>query len=216
MKNLLKPFQLEFLPLSFGYPGATAPRRVTHASFVRILSFLVILLIFYSCQTKVAADLPPELLKNIKQPSMVATDFETFYTDSGVVKYHLQTPKLVIYDDPKQPYKDFPEGFVFQKYDQNRKVISQMSGNRGKYFDREKKWEAEGNVVLVNSEGDTLRSEELKYHETEDLIFSDKFVSLKKGGNGNVLKGANGFKSDSQMSKYTFYNNTGDFNVKEQ
>ena len=214
MKHLLKPFQLEFILVSFGYPGATAPGRTTHASFGRMMPCLVTLLIFYSCQTKVAADLPPELLKNTKQPSMVATDFETFYTDSGVVKYHLQTPKLVIYDDPKQPYKDFPEGFVFQKYDINRKIISQMSGNRGKYFDREKIWEAEGNVVLVNSEGDTLRSEELKYHEAEDLIFSDQFVSIKKGG--NEIKGAKGFKSDSQMSKYTFYKNTGDFNVKEQ
>jgi LPS export ABC transporter protein LptC len=214
MKNLLKPFQLEFLPLSFGYHGATAQGRVTQSPFGRMMSCFVTLLIFYSCQTKVAADLPTELLKNIKQPSMVATDFETFYTDSGVVKYHLQTPKLVIYDDPKQPYKDFPEGFVFHKYDQNRKIISQMSGNRGKYFDREKIWEAEGNVVLVNSEGDTLRSEELKYHEAEDLIFSDQFVSIKKGE--NTIKGAKGFKSDSQMSKYTFYKNTGDFNVKEQ
>jgi LPS export ABC transporter protein LptC len=214
MKNLLKPFQLESLLLSFGYPGATAPGRVTRASFGRMISCLVTLLIFYSCQTKVAADLPPELLKNTKQPSMVATDFETFYTDSGVVKYHLQTPKLVIYDDPPQPYKDFPEGFVFQKYDINRKIISQMSGNRGKYFENEKKWEAEGNVVLVNSEGDTLRSEELKYHQAEDLIFSDQFVSIKKGE--NTIKGAKGFKSDSQMSKYTFYKNTGDFNVKEQ
>jgi LPS export ABC transporter protein LptC len=214
MKNQLNPFQMVFIPLSYGHPGATASGRITYASLIRMIYILVSLLMFFSCRTKVAADLPPELLATTKQPSVVATDFETFYTDSGVVKYHLQTPKLVIYDDPKQPYKDFPEGFLFQKYDHNRKIISQMSGNRGKYFDLEKKWEAEGNVVLVNSEGDTLRSEELKYHEAEDLIFSDQFVSIKKGG--NEIKGAKGFKSDSQMSKYTFYKNTGDFNVNEQ
>ena len=59
-----------------------------------------------------------------------------------------------------------------------------------------------------------ITHEELKYHEAEDLIFSDQFVSIKKGE--NTIKGAKGFKSDSQMSKYTFYKNTGDFNVKEQ
>ena len=180
----------------------------------RFLCLVALTFSLFACDTKVATDLPPGLLNNTSLPAMEATKFETFYTDSGVVKYHLQTPKLVIYDDPKQHYKDFPEGFVFQKYDHNRKIISQMSGNHGKYFDLEKKWEANGNVVLVNSEGDTLRSEELKYNETEDLIFSEQFVSIKKGD--QYITGAEGFKSDSQMSKYTFFKNKGLFSVKEQ
>lgn len=145
---------------------------------------------------------------------MEAKNFETFYTDSGVVKYHLQAPKLLIYDDPKEPYKDFPDGFMVQRYDINRKIVSQMSGNRGKYFDNEKKWEANGNVILVNSEGDTLRSEELKYHETEDLIFSDQFVSIKKGD--QYITGSGGFKSDSQMTKWSFMKTQGHIYVDGQ
>ncbi|MEI6276750.1 MAG: LPS export ABC transporter periplasmic protein LptC [Prolixibacteraceae bacterium] len=168
---------------------------------------LPVILLFFSCQTKVAADLAPELLKNTSIPTLEALNFETFYTDSGVVRYHLQTPKLLIFDDAKQRYKDFPEGFLVQKYDLNRKIISQMSGNHGKYFDLEKKWEANGNVVLVNSQGDTLRSEELKYHETEDLIFSDQFVSIKKGD--QYITGTGGFKSDAQMTKWSFIKTKG-------
>ncbi len=171
----------------------------------RIVFYLLAVLLVFSCQTKVSTDMLPELLNNTKIPSMEANNFETFYSDSGVVKYHLQTPKLLIYDNPK--YEDFPDGFLMQKYDQNRKIISQMSGNHGKYFELEKKWEANGNVVLVNSEGDTLRSEELKYHEKEDLIFSDKFVSIKKGD--QYITGSGGFKSDSQMSKWAFIKTKG-------
>jgi LPS export ABC transporter protein LptC len=152
-------------------------------------------------------DIPAELLDSAKIATMVAIDFETFYTDSGVVKYHLKAPKLLIYDDPKQPYNDFPEGFLMQRYDQNKKIISEMSGNRGKYFEIEKKWEANGNVVLVNSEGDTLRSEELKYHQIEDLIFSDQFVSIKKGD--QYITGSGGFKSDTQMTSWTFFKTKG-------
>jgi len=139
--------------------------------------------------------------------TMEALNFETFYSDSGVVKYHLQTPKLLSYDDPKQPYNDFPEGFLLQRYDINKKIVSQMSGNHGKYFINERQWEAHGNVVLVNSEGDTLRSEELKYHQAEDLIFSDQFVSIKKGD--QYITGTGGFKSDSQMSKWSFMKTKG-------
>ena len=183
-------------------------------ALARIVLFFAILISVISCQTKVSSDVPPEVLKNANLPAVEAVNFETFYSDSGVVKYHMQTPRLLIYDDPKKPYKDFPEGFIFQKYDLNRKIISQMSGNHGKYFDLEKKWEANGNVVLVNIQGDTLRSEELKYSETDDLVSSDQFVSIKKGD--QYITGAGGFKSDAQMSKWSFYKNKGHLYVKEE
>lgn len=177
----------------------------TERLLVKITFLMTALLILFSCQTKVAADLPPDLLNTKKLPTMEALNFETFYSDSGVVKYHLQTPKLVIYEDPR--YEDFPDGFLVQKYDINKKIISQMSGNHGKYFDIERRWEANGNVVMVNSKGDTLKSEELKYDEKKDLIFSDQFVSIKQGD--RYLTGSGGFKSDSQMSNMTFLKTKG-------
>ncbi len=173
----------------------------------KALLFLPIILLLFSCRTKVSTDIPADLLNNSKIAAMEARNFETLYSDSGVVKYHLTTPLLLIYDEPKPSYKDFPEGFLLQRYDQNRNIVSQMSGNHGKYFDLEKKWEANGNVVLVNSEGDTLRSEELKYHETEDLIFSDKFVSIRKGD--QFITGTGGFKSDAQMTRWSFMKTKG-------
>ena len=181
----------------------------------RISIILPVILVFFSCQSKVSTDFPPDLLKITKPPTMEARNFETYYTDSGVVHYHLQTPRLLIYDDdPKHRYKDFPEGFLVQKYDRNRKIISQMSGNRGRYFEIERRWEAYGNVILVNSAGDTLRSEELKYDEIKDLIFSDQYVSIKKGD--QHLDGTGGFKSDSQMTRWSFIKTTGHIYVEGQ
>lgn len=173
---------------------------------IHYLLTVLSIMLFFSCQTKVSTDIPPELLNETNLVTMEAKNFETFYTDSGVVKGHLQAPTLRIYDT-KQPYKDFPDGFLLQKYDLNRKIISQLSGNHGKYFENEKRWEADGNVILVNSEGDTLKSEELRYNQAEDLIFSDKFVSIKKGD--QTIFGNGGFKSDTQMSRWSFLKTTG-------
>lgn len=190
-------------------------KKIFHyITFARIFLLFAILISIFSCQTKVATDLPAEMLKNTVLPAVEALNFETFISDSLVVKYHMQTPRLLIFDDPKNPYKDFPDGFVFQKYDLNRKVISQMSGNHGKYFELQKRWEANGNVVLVNIQGDTLRSEELKYEEAQDLISSEKFVSIKKGD--QYFTGDGGFKSDAQMSKWSFFGSKGHVYVKEQ
>jgi len=170
---------------------------------ILFLSWGITMLIF-SCSSKVASDLPADLISTKKPPSIEATDFQTTTTDSGVVSYFLKTPKLLIYDQEKIPYKEFPEGFHLQQFDKNKKIISELSANYGKNFEIEHKWLATGNVVMVNNKGDTLRTEELIYLEKEEKIYSDKFVSINKGG--DILDGSGGFESDTQMTKYTFYN----------
>lgn len=170
---------------------------------LNIVAFLLgATMLILSCNAKVASDLPSDLISNKKIPSLEATDFQTSYTDSGVVRYFLKTPKLLIFDKEKPPYKEFPEGFLLQQFDENEKIISELSANYGKNLEKEQKWLATGNVVMVNIQGDTLRTEELIYLTKEDRIFTDKFVSIKKGDN-NIL-GTGGFESDSQMTKWTF------------
>lgn len=160
-------------------------------------------MLILSCNAKVASDLPSDLISNKKIPSLEATDFQTSYTDSGVVRYFLKTPKLLIFDLEKPPYKEFPEGFLLQQFAPNKKIISELSANYGKNLEKEQKWLATGNVILVNNKGDTLRTEELIYLIKEDRIFTDKFVSIKRG-DGGYMDGTGGFESDSQMTKWAF------------
>ncbi len=171
-------------------------------------------MLILSCSTKVASDLPTDLISVKKPPSVEATDFQTFYTDSGVVRYFLKTPKLLIYDQEKEPYKEFPDGFHLQQFDGNKKIISELSANYGKNFEIEDKWLATGNVVLVNNKGDTLRSEELIYLIKEGKIYTDKFVSIKKGN--DVIDGSGGFESDTQMTKWTFKKTRGQIYVEDK
>lgn len=175
---------------------------------------IFILTMFLSCQTKVASDIPPDLLENKPIPTVDATDFETTYTDSGVVRYHLVTPRLLNFEKEKNPYMEFPEGFHLQEFDKDKKIISELSANYGKNFIADHKWVATGNVVMVNNKGDTLRTEELNYLQNDDLIYTDKFVSVKKGD--QTLFGKGGFKSDSQMTKTTFFNTQGHVYMKDQ
>ena len=175
------------------------------------LASIVLLL---SCSSKVASDIPKDLIFNKKIPSVEAFNFQTFYTDSGVVRYFLKTPRLLIFDREKSPYKEFPEGFHLQQFDNNKKIISELSANYGKNFEKEEKWVATGNVVMVNNKGDTLRSEELIYLIKEDKIFSEKFVNIKK--EDQDITGSGGFESDSQMKKWAFKKTTGHIYITDQ
>jgi LPS export ABC transporter protein LptC len=160
-----------------------------------------------SCQTKVATDIPPDLIEKKAIPSVDAVNFETNFIDSGVVRYHLKTPRLLVFSQEKTPYREFPDGFLLQEYDNNKKIISELSANYGKEYINEGKWLATGKVVMVNNKGDTLRTEELNYIAKEDLIYTDKFVSIKKGD--QFITGSGGFKSDAQMTKWSFLKTKG-------
>jgi len=176
-------------------------------NLILVTFFGLTTLLVSSCSSKVASEIPSDLIANKKIPSVEATDFQTTYTDSGVVRYFLTTPKLLIFDKEKEPYKEFPEGFHLQQFDANKNIISELSGNYGKNFGLEQKWLATGNVVMVNNKGDTLRTEELIFLAKEDRIYSEKFVSIKKGDQS--FNGSGGFESDTQMTKWTFKKTTG-------
>ena len=74
------------------------------------LASIVLLL---SCSSKVASDIPKDLIFNKKIPSVEAFNFQTFYTDSGVVRYFLKTPRLLIFDRENHPTKSFRKAFIF-------------------------------------------------------------------------------------------------------
>ena len=67
---------------------------------------------------------------------------------------------------------------------------------------------------MVNNKGDTLRTEELNYLTQEDKIYTEKFVSIKKGD--QFITGTGGFESDTQMSKWTFKKTQGHIYVEEK
>lgn len=183
------------------------------ANTLRMATLLNLMLLLTSCTSKVS-DIPIDLIAAKKIPTVEASNFETYYTDSNVVRYYLKTPKLLIFNREKSPYKEFPEGFHMQQFGPDKKILSELSGNYGKNFELEQKWIASGNVIMVNNKGDTLRTEELTYLIKEDRIFSEKFVNIKKGDQD--ITGTGGFESDSQMKKWSFKKTTGHIFVIEK
>jgi LPS export ABC transporter protein LptC len=171
-------------------------------------------ILLFSCNAKVVSDIPSDLFSNKKTPSVEAFNFQTSYTDSGVVRYFLKSPRLLIFNQEKSPYKEFPEGFLLQQFDENKKINSELSANYGKNLELEQKWLASGNVIMVNNKGDTLRTEELIYLIKEDRIYSEKFVNIKRGDQN--ITGTGGFESDSQMTKWTFKKTKGHIFIQDQ
>ena len=170
-------------------------------------------MLLLSCQSKVEADLPSKLIEQEELPTVDATNFETTYTDSGVTRYRLTTPRLLEFENKKDPYTEFPEGFHVIEFDKNQHITSGISANYGKRYKKEEKWVAIGNVVAVNDQGDTLKTEELTWLRKEKRIFSDKYVRIIRSD--QIITGI-GLESDENLKNWKILQPKGTLYVNEE
>lgn len=108
---------------------------------------------------------------------------------------------MVQYDQEEDeiPYTEFPKGVKIEQFGPNMKISSEMTSDYAQYFEREGKWIAKNNVVVVNQKGDTLKTEELTWENKTGKIYSDKFVKII--GKDQIINGI-GFESDQNMNNW--------------
>ena len=111
-------------------------------------------------------------------PILEAYNFETIYTDSGTVRYHLKTPKLLRFENEGKEFVEFPEGMELVQFNADKKIISSMVADYARQYVKEQMWEAKNNVVATNEKGDTLKTEQLTWDEGKKKIYSRQFVEI--------------------------------------
>lgn len=159
---------------------------------------------------KIQAFASPEEL-----PVQEAIDFQTLYTDSGQVRFSLKTPKLLRFENDGKAYIEFPMGMELVKYDEKQNIISTITADYAKQFEKDSKWEAKNNVVVTNIDGDTLKTEHLIWEEKSEKIYTEEFVKIIR--ENQTITGL-GLTSDQNMTNWKIKNVKGILyvDVKEQ
>ena len=155
-------------------------------------------ILFYACSDneidKIQAFVSPEDL-----PVQEAINFETLYTDSGQIRFSLKTPKLLRFENDGKAYIEFPMGVELIKYDEKQNIISTITADYAKQFEKESKWEAKNNVVVTNLAGDTLKTEHLIWEEKTEKIYTEEFVKIIR--ENQTITGL-GLTSDQNMTNW--------------
>lgn len=146
-------------------------------------------------------------------PLVQAENFETVYTDSGQVRFFLKAPRLERFEAEGKPYIEFPDGLELVKYDASHNIISKIKARYARQYIQDKKWEAKNDVVAVNVQGDTLKTELLIWDENTEKIYSDKFVRIIRPD--QIINGI-GFESDQGLQNWRIKNITGSIYVTMQ
>lgn len=160
--------------------------------------------LFYGCVNDI------ETIKAFSEPEQLpivhAYNYETTFTDSGVVRFFMKTPELMRFESEGQSFDEFPQGLELIKFDNNRQIISSITARYAKRFVKEKRWEARNDVVAVNAAGDTLKTDQLFWDERAGRIYSDQYVRIVRPD--QIITGI-GFESDQSMENWRIRNPRG-------
>lgn len=166
-------------------------------------------LLFYGCVNdieKIKAFSSSEIL-----PVLHAENFETTYSDSGMVRFFLKTPELKRFENEGASFVEFPRGILLVKYNDRMEMISSISARYARQFEKEKRWEAKNDVVAINSLGDTMKTEHLVWDEQEKRIYNNEYVQVIRPD--QIIFGE-GFESDASLQNWRIRNPRGTIYVR--
>ena len=155
---------------------------------------IVISGIMLSCENKI--DLIPKS-DLLTLPSLTVKDFETVFSDSGLVQLILSSPLMEQYDNNDSPYSEFRSGIKVVFFDGQKEPVGSVTSKYGKFTNDDNLWELKDSVVVINESNDMLETELLFWNQVKDLIYTDRFVKITN--EDQTIQGF-GFESDSHLN----------------
>lgn len=166
-------------------------------NFLRIAALLGAAILFFACENDLEKIKPFTSTENL--PVLYAENFESTSIDSGKIQFFLSAPVFQQFESEDQNFIEFPEGIKLITYDQNNNIISSITADYAKQFEKEQKWEAKNNVVATNELGDTLLTDYLVWEEKKERIYSENYVKIIR--KDQIFTGI-GFESDQNLDNW--------------
>jgi LPS export ABC transporter protein LptC len=158
-----------------------------------ITVIIIITWIVLSCENK--NDIIPKS-DLLTLPSLSVKDFETIFTDSGLVQLTLSAPIMEQYDNKDLPYTEFIAGIKVDFFDKREAHAGAVTSKYAKYTKTNNLWELRDSVVVLNDKNDKLETELLFWNQESDLIYTDRFVKITN--TDQIIQGF-GFESDTHL-----------------
>lgn len=176
------------------------------------LPALFICMLLASCENSLN-DIQKIQSAEADKPISRSTYVDIIYSDSAKVKAHLTAPLEIDHDDVAKPYKEMSKGVKIIFYEDDLSVKGTITSEYAIEKDKENMIEFHKNVVAKNAQGETFKSDELIYDETNKKLYSNKPVQIIMT-NGNIMNGT-GFNSNESLYPWHIDQSTGVFHVTE-
>ena len=129
-------------------------------------------------------------------PSGDADKLNLKYTDSGLIKVILISPKMLDYSNVDFPFTEFPKGIDITLYD-NKAKTTRVTANYAISYGQTSIIDLQGKVKIVSQDGQKLETEQLFYDQKNEWFFTEKkfkFTDTKGVSNGQGIDFSKDFK----------------------
>ncbi|MBC5836879.1 LPS export ABC transporter periplasmic protein LptC [Flavobacterium muglaense] len=129
-------------------------------------------------------------------PSSDADTVNLKYTDSGLIKVVLISPKMLDYGTVAFPFTDFPKGVDVTLYD-NKGKKTHVTSNYAVSYKETGIIDLQGKVKIVSEAGQTLETEQLYFDQKNEWFFTEKkfkFTDVKGSSIGQGIDFSKDFK----------------------
>ena len=114
------------------------------------LLFLAGAILLFGCKGKKSAK--EEDVQNMM--TQQSENLRLVYSQNGNLSYRFETPLLERYELAREPYMEFRKGVKVETYnDTTHLVESTLTANYAIFLENQQLWEAKGNVVATNAQG---------------------------------------------------------------
>jgi LPS export ABC transporter protein LptC len=150
--------------------------------------------IFFGCESKFKEVQKINFTEFV--PSGNADEVNLKYTDSGIIKAILISPKMLDYSSVDFPFTEFPKGVDVTLYD-NKGKTTRVTSKYAVSYKFTGIIDLQGKVKIVSQNGQTLETEQLYYDQKNEWFFTEKkfkFTDLKGTSNGQGIDFSKDFK----------------------
>lgn len=180
-----------------------AAMRSSHGRFFIYLAFALVL----GCDTN------KDQIANTtyEGPIRFIVNQNTLLTDSGKAVMRIKSPRR---QDLKNGDQEWEEGLNLEIYKKNGDLETEFSADYVIYTRSEDLYKGVGNVVVKNYESDDeLNTEELFWDPSNQLFYTEKFVSIISE---DEVHTGNGLTADENFNSYTIHEPSGTLTLSEE
>lgn len=164
---------------------------------------ILLLLSLISCTGK---DVKPKVDSSFiveELPAQESWNSTVFFTDSGKTVAILYTGHLQLFNTRRETILD--DGVKVEFFNSLEVRTTTLTSKRGRVDERTNDLYAIDSVVAVNDSGIVVKTDELKWRDSDKKIVSNKFVTIDSPD--EHIEGY-GFESDQHLRNYVIYNIT--------
>jgi len=164
---------------------------------------LIILFGFSSCANNIEE--VNALLDKEEIKSELAEDIELIYSDSALVKMRITAPQLRRHLNKKNVTEVFEKGLSAEFFGPTQRVNAWLDAKYAIRKQGDNEIVVRDSVVLWNEKKEKLETTELIWDETEQYLFTNKFVMITQPEQGDTSFGY-GFESNAEFTRFEIKN----------